>query len=218
MATRSSPRLSRLRDRAVVIQRQLISFSIHQTGFLLPLEWVYRAVVFAPEHVRAGQVHFADGSLPLIDGKHSLFGAETSEHHHPGTLASKQFGSEQQRSKAIAGLILQQPGNDPQWVLPIEAAPTLCRIPDDCFVPMPRTYTVQCVKEMTDHSGDYPLHFLLDPLQLMNEAVPVASDFTPAPVAAAVASVAPPASPLAHSDNAAPTPVSLASSPSTELQ
>lgn len=229
MATRSSPRLSRLSDRAVVIQRQLITFPIHQTDFLLPLEWVYRAVVFSSEHVHEGQVHFADGCLPLLDVERSLLGETTSTDSFQENLAKINLGREKQSPEPIAGLILQQPGHEPQWVLPLDAAPTLCRIPDDCFVPLPRTYTVQCVKEMTDNSGDHPLHFLIDPSQLLDKAIPVPSEDDPVEAtafsqtsptspptpSAAVAPVAPPASPSADSDSAVPNPASPASSPST---
>jgi hypothetical protein len=153
MATRSSVRLSRLSDRAIVVQRQLISFQLRQTGFFLPLDWVYRAMVFEANAIRQNQVSFDEYRLPLVNVGKMIFGEDTPP-HPPGTLI---------------GLVLQRPGTAPQLILPIDSAPALCRIPDASFVPLPQTYAVHCITEMTDNNSSYPLHFLLSPQQLLTQ-------------------------------------------------
>lgn len=169
MATHASARLGRLSDRAITPQRQLIRFRLHKTGFLLPLAWVYRAMVFDVQEdiqkMQSPQVNFDLQQIPLINASQVIFGNSNTT-RQPSTPPNKTSRATAPRASTI-GLILQEPDGELPLVLPIDSAPALCRVSDTCFVPLPQTYAVRCVAEMTDNSSDYPLHFLLDPQQLV---------------------------------------------------
>ncbi len=152
MASRSSLRLRRLSDRATIVQKQLIKFQIRQTGFLLPIESVYRAVVFNRSEIRRQEVMFEGQSLRLVEVDRHILGHATAQ---PSVIPQ------------IISLIVQTSGEFGQrFVLPIDSAPSLCRVPETSLVPLPKTYRVQCVESITDSSADDRLCFLLNPDQL----------------------------------------------------
>ncbi|NJR68574.1 MAG: hypothetical protein HC771_07810 [Synechococcales cyanobacterium CRU_2_2] len=168
MATRSSVRLGRLSDRAITPQRQLITFRLRRTGFFLPLQWVYRAMVFDAQDIRQNQVSFEQYNLPLVNVGQIIFG-DADPVRRPSALIGlvlQQPSQQAPRPSSLEQPPLEQLENAPQLVLPIDSAPALCRVSDSSFVPLPHTYAVQCVAEMTDNSSDYPLHLLLNPQQL----------------------------------------------------
>ena len=155
MTTASSLRLRRLGDRPTEVQKQLISFRLHGTDFLIPIEAAYKAIVFdepiEPNQLETLELEVEQRMLPIIDSKHLILGEAPTP---PGQL-----------SPIHIALIIQN-NTGQAVVLPIDSAPSLCRINESNLVSLPKTYKVQCVEKITEATATPPLHFLLDEEQL----------------------------------------------------
>lgn len=145
MAAKTSLRLRRLVDRQTEIKQQLITFQLRQTGFLLPIQAVARAVTF-PTWESESTITYADQTLPVINVTRQIFGQESRDRPLP--------------SLPIGLIVRNQQGQ--LACLPIDSAPSLCRIPQSSFVPLPKTYQVKCVRQITSSTAEQPLLFLLD--------------------------------------------------------
>lgn len=175
MATPNSFRLRRLSDRATTTKRQLITFTLSQIGFLLPIDSVYRATVSAASDLAQGQVCLEGHWLPVIDLKPLVLGATDAASLLPQAEALEASGASKAKlhrpsaTSDIAVLILQRPDGHPSVVIPVDSAPALCRVSEEHLVPLPQAYTMAYVDQMTDRNSEQPLHFLLNPGQLLEK-------------------------------------------------
>jgi chemotaxis signal transduction protein len=145
----SSLRLRRLVDRQVEIKQQLITFHLREIPFLLPIQSVYRALTFT-QWDSFTTLDYEGMSLPIIDVDRQIFGHKSS---HPPA--------------APIALIVQNQ-NQQRCCLPIDSAPSLCRVPASNFVALPKTYQVRCVSDITSSTSDQPLMFRLNPEELLS--------------------------------------------------
>ena len=157
MSNRSTSRLRRSVERSAETQQQFITFRLGRAGFLLPIDAVYKAVVFTTESQRCEVVSFEDQQLPLLNVEQHIF---------------NQSAPVRPRSQQIV-LIIQDRETIPRMALPIDSPPALCRIALSSLVPLPKTYQLRCVQLMTDQSADQSLCFLLNPDLLLDAAPPM---------------------------------------------
>ncbi len=155
MASTTSFRLRRLGDRQTEVQKQLIAFQLHGQQFLIAIEAVYKAVVFEqpldPAQLDHNELAFEDRVLPIIDGKHLILGEA------PTPL--------KRRQPIHIALVVRDQG-EKAVLLPIDSAPSLCRVKESSLVKLPKTYNIRCVALMTEAAANPPLCFLLDPEML----------------------------------------------------
>lgn len=188
MTNLSASRIRRRSDRAAESQQQFITFTIRNVGFLLPIAAVYRAVAFEVPPAAPGgsplpieQIRFEEQVLAVLNVDQQLFNRRDRQ-----PQASQQValivetgqgklgqGLGQGLGHALTGELNDEwndsgefHGSDRLIALPIDSAPSLCRIPTSSLVPLPKTYQVNCVMGMTDNSADPPLRFLLNATQL----------------------------------------------------
>ena len=147
-------RLARLTDHIAEVTQQLITFEIRGVGFLLPIESVFKAIVFNSLGHPFKQIDFEGNLLPVLNVNHHIFNRIDESHAHP-----------QQQIALIVQTYVPQ-NTQTLVVLPIDSAPSLCRVANSSLVPLPRIYQVKCVDGMTNQTADQPLRFLLNPAQL----------------------------------------------------
>lgn len=159
MATRTT-RLTRLNDRKVERQQQLITFEIRGVSFLMPIEAVNRAIVFDHNCHPLKYINFERDILPVVLVDRHIF-----------NRMEAQTSSSKKTQQQIALIIEALPGFSSEQgqriTLPIDSPPSLCRISESDLLPLPKTYEVKCVDGMTKADAAHPLQFLLNPNQLV---------------------------------------------------
>lgn len=175
--------LSRLAARAAHAKadakQQLILFSLQGEWFALPIVAAQKVIplgdVYGSSHgFGTGLTHYLGHDIPVIDLKQKIFINSSQSRLLLGDSPSA-FESNADESNADASsekylLIVQNIQNRELIGLPIDAQPTLRRVPQSAFAPIPPTYLsdgkIRCISALIKGDSVNPPAFLLNLEQL----------------------------------------------------
>lgn len=145
------------------ITQQLIAFILRRDWFALPIKNVLKVVPMSeiygdPEGRGVSLTIYQGCELLVVDVGRQIFGAPPSQ-----DLAAENPPTPQQPY-----LLIVQSSDLEVFGLPIDSQPTIRRVPESSFTPIPATYVaqgnIQCVSSMVIPAAEKsPPLFLLDP-------------------------------------------------------
>ncbi|MEO0852559.1 MAG: chemotaxis protein CheW [Cyanobacteria bacterium J06648_11] len=159
MPALSSLRTRRSRSRTAEATRQVLVFKLQDEWFALPIEAVQKVVVRGDIY---GDPNGSGVSLTVFDGRELVV-----------VDVARRIFNRLSETEAIAPTS-QQPSflfvirdSQDNWVgLPANTPPTVRRLPESAFAPLPETYqsagNIQCVSSLSIQTEGEPPIFLLD--------------------------------------------------------
>ena len=154
--------------------QQLIVFHLENEGFALPIRTVLKVIPLgqvygAPGGAGIGFTLYQDQELIVIDVKNRIFHPPPRQVLSGGNL--RLSSTEQPREVAERYLLIVQDSQGKLVGLPIDAPPSLQRVPESAFSPITSDYinegNIRCVSALIISHNDEPPIFLLNPHQLL---------------------------------------------------
>jgi chemotaxis signal transduction protein len=158
--------------------QQLIVFPLRQERFALPIRYAYKVIPMSPTYgvcqtSGISLTRFQDRDVLVIDIQRRIFASSPVQPLLPDKLDSVPhlpFQS-QSFSPTLKHLLLMQTPQNELMGIPLDTPPTLRRVPDSAFAPVPAAYlkqgSIRCVSALVIPSKDEPPIFLLNPNQLI---------------------------------------------------
>ncbi|MGJ3248321.1 MAG: chemotaxis protein CheW [Elainellaceae cyanobacterium] len=181
--------LSRLAARAAHakadVKQQLILFCLQGEWFALPIVAAQKvipmgAVYGSSQGFGTGLTHYLGHDIPVIDLMQKIFVNSSQSRLLLGDPPSA-FESNADPSSEKYLLIVQNVHNRELIGLPIDSQPTLRRVPQSAFAPIPPTYLqdgkIRCISALIKADKGHPPAFLLNLDQLFQPqtALPASS-------------------------------------------
>ncbi len=150
----------RFANRKAEASQQIITFQLQQEWFALPIESVQRVIwldkVYGdPHRTGVSLTQYQEQELLVIDVSYRIFGQETTAIY---ITQSQRY------------LVVVQNAQEELVGLPIDSQPSVRRVPQSSFKPLPQSYIIQgnvrCVSSTTVQLSHQEMFFLLDPEQL----------------------------------------------------
>jgi len=168
----------RTKTRQAEPTQQLIVFQILQEWFALPIRAAYKVVpigqVYGSHQGSIGLTRYQDQDVLVIDIQRRIFGEQMSS---PLLSASEAPATTQPASPAQHQqyLLLIQSSQGELIGLPLRTFPSLRRVPESAFKPLPPMYLaegkIRCVSALVTAKNDRPPTFLLNLSQLLESPV-----------------------------------------------
>jgi len=171
--------LSRLAARAAHAKadakQQLILFSLQGEWFALPIVAAQKvipmgAVYGSSQGFGTGLTHYLGHDIPVIDIMQKIFVNSSQSRLLIGDSPSSAESNADPSSLEKYLLIVQNVHNGELIGLPIDSQPTLRRIPQSAFAPIPPTYLsdgkIRCISALIKGDKGHPPAFLLNLEQL----------------------------------------------------
>ena len=162
--------------------QQLIVFRIENEDFALPIRAVLKVIPMgkvygAPGGAGIGLTLYQDQELIVIDVKNRIFREAPRPSKSGGNFLPQL--TEKPREVPEHYLLIIQDSQGKQVGLPIDAPPSLQRMPSEAFSPLTSDYinegNIRCVSALIIRHNDEPPLFLLNPHQL----IPVGGEGSP---------------------------------------
>lgn len=161
MATLSSSRTRRSRSRTAEATRQVLTFKLQDEWFALPLEAVQKVSTLGDiygdgNHSGISLTVFEGRELVVVDVAQRIFS-------QPDNNATEAIAP----SDETPNFLIVVRSSEDNWVgLPTKTPPSVRRVPETAFTPLPETYqsagNIQCVSSLTVQTDDEPPIFMLD--------------------------------------------------------
>ncbi|NEP12011.1 MAG: chemotaxis protein CheW [Symploca sp. SIO1A3] len=172
-----SPLTSRRRSttRNARATQQLIVFRLENEGFALPIRTVQKVIPMgqvygASEGAGVSLTLYQDQELIVIDVKRRIFREAPKQYLSGGSLSPQ--STKQLKGVAERYLLIVQDSQGKLVGLPIDAPPSLQRVPESAFSPLTSDYinegNIRCVSALIILNNDEPPLFLLNPNQLIH--------------------------------------------------
>ena len=172
-----SPLASRRRSsvRQARATQQLIVFHLDSQGFALPIMAVQKVIPFdqvygASATAGVGLTLYQDQQLIVIDVRRRIFRAAPSQDLSGGDFLPQ--STAQPKEVPPHYLLIIQDSQGKLAGLPIDAPPSLQRVPESAFSPLTSDYinegNIRCISALIIMRNDQPPLFLLNPNQLLN--------------------------------------------------
>lgn len=172
-----SPLSSRRRStaRQARATQQLIVFRLENESFALPIRAVQKVIPMgqiygASEGAGVSLTLYQDQELIVIDVRRRIFRETPNQDLSEGSLSPQ--STEQPRKVAEHYLLIVQDSQGKIVGLPIDAPPSLQRVPESAFSPLTSDYinegNIRCVSALIIPNNDEPPLFLLNPNQLIH--------------------------------------------------
>ncbi|NET56699.1 MAG: chemotaxis protein CheW [Symploca sp. SIO2E6] len=163
--------------------QQVIVFHLENEGFALPIMAVQKVIPMGEVYGASGGAGvgitlYQDQELMVIDVKRRIFRETLSQDFSGGNLSLR--STEQPSEVAERYLLIVQDSQGKLVGLPIDAPPSLQRVPESAFSPLTSDYinegNIRCVSALIIPHNDKPPLFLLNPNQLVHsqQALPPA--------------------------------------------
>jgi purine-binding chemotaxis protein CheW len=182
-----SPLTSRRRStaRKARATQQLIVFHLENEGFALPIRAVQKVIPMgqvygASEGAGVSLTLYQDQELIVIDVKRRIFREAPNQYLSGGNLSPQL--TKQPKGVAERYLLIVQDSQGKLVGLPIDAPPSLQRVPESAFSPLTSDYinegNIRCVSALIIPNNDEPPLFLLNLNQLIHslQALPPGVD------------------------------------------
>ena len=186
MAILSPLRFRRLAAQQTEATQHLLAFRLRQEWFALPTKSVLKVLPLGkvygdPQSTGVSLTVYQDKELLVVDVGRRIF-RETLTSEIPGDDLSLRAGAFAQHARSAKQsqlqrelqrfLLIVQSARGELVGLPIDSLPSLRRVPESAWAPLPQGYiseaNIQCVSSlMIQAHGDEPPIFLLDPDQLV---------------------------------------------------
>ncbi|NES81128.1 MAG: chemotaxis protein CheW [Moorea sp. SIO2B7] len=165
-------RARRFAARQTETTQQMIAFLLRQEWFAVPIRYVQKVVPLGnvygdPKGTGVSLTIYQGQELLVVDVGHRIF-AEVQNLELPSEediLTKNNSNLNQQRF-----LLIIQGAFGESVGLPIDSPPSIRRVPESAFKPLPEGYVsqgnIQCVSSMIIEVNDEPPLFLLNPNQL----------------------------------------------------
>lgn len=160
MSEFSTLRSRRFAARQTESTQQAIAFRLGQTSFALPILAIQKVVPLAELN------RYQDRELPIIDVTNSILCYFS---HHKINQNSQAEDLESERY-----LIILDDGSQDVIGLPIDSQPTLCRVSESSFKPIPETYQandgIKSISSQIIELPDRSIVLLLNPQKLIQNS------------------------------------------------
>ncbi|MGK7875484.1 MAG: chemotaxis protein CheW [Xenococcaceae cyanobacterium] len=186
MAIVSPLRSRRFADRQTEATQQLVAFRLRQEWFALPIHTVQKVVPLGkvygdPQGTGVSLTTYQGKELLVVDVGYRIFGeAPSPDLSFTDTFAPSQVAetlieddSEPLYQYDITEeryLLIVESASGELVGLPIDSPPTIRRVPESAFTPLPEAYVaegnIQCISSTMVQVTDAPPLFLLNPDQL----------------------------------------------------
>jgi len=159
MPVLSSFRAKRFANRKTEVTHSLIAFRLRREWFAIAIEKIQKVTVLElvyshPQHPEISLTRYQNQEIVLIDVDKQIFG-ETEP-------------SLKQQKPTYLAIIENNQGE--LTGLPLDSSPSIRRVPQSAFVPIPDTYLktsrICCLGNTIVQLGDHPSLFLLDTQKL----------------------------------------------------
>lgn len=162
----------RTKTRQAEPTQQLIVFQILQEWFALPIRAAYKVIpigqVYGAHQGSIGLTQYQDQDVLVIDIQRRIFGEPISP---PLLSAAVDPATAQPASPSQHYLLLIQSSQGELIGLPLHTFPSLRRVPESAFKPLPPMYLaegkIRCVSALVAAKNDRPPAFLLNLSQLI---------------------------------------------------
>lgn len=157
--------------------QQLIVFRIRHEWFALPIRFAYKVIPMGQTYGMCRNegislTRYQDRDVLVIDIQRRIFFSSPEQYLVSGELDSVSSS----RSSSLTSfnqqhLLLMQTSHGELMGIPLEAPPSLRRVPDSAFAPVPTEYlkqgNIRCISALVVPSKDESPIFLLNPNQLI---------------------------------------------------
>lgn len=166
MAIYSPLRSRRFAARQTKANIQLIGFRLRQEWFALPIDAVKKVVPLGnvygdPQGTGISLTNYQGRELLVVDVGRRIFGDRDNS-----LAQSPTSNPPEQRF-----LLIVRGDRDTMVGLPIDSPPSICRVPETAFTPLPEIYldrgNIHCIASTTIQMPDRPPMFLLDAERLV---------------------------------------------------